>query len=523
MRAIATWLRDRRLPLAAVVAVGCFAILAGRFWHPYYGFTKFLQFEQTVPGRAPVVREATAAPIFRYPPEHVYDGAMYVQLAFHPLLDSPELKPAIDNLSYRARRMLGGTLAWLAAGGRADRIAHTYAALNVVVWLVFAVVLWRLLPVTDARAFVAWAALLFSSGALFSVRLALTDLLSVTLLALALLLVERGRLRAGLAALATGSLARETVLLGVVGWWRGPWLAPRSWLRNALWSIAVAVPLGLWLIYVRSKSGEAEPGLGNFTLPVAGFLTKWSESVANLGRHPEFRWLMITTLLAVAGLTAQAVYIATRRQTDDPWWRIGIVSVALMLLLGQAVWEGHPGAATRVLLPLSLAFTVLAVRQRASLAWLVLGALPVCSGVTALWNVPHDATEIGAGRHEHGAYLVRLGDGWYGPERQGRNTWAWTANRGALDVESQHTVDTTNRLRVGVRAMTDRRVEIRQGDVVLWSGMAGKTLQTVDVAGVRLAGGRATLEFSSAAPPERESASADARGLGFAVYNVRLD
>jgi hypothetical protein len=231
---------------------------------------------------------------------------------------------------------------------------------------------------------------------------------------------------------------------------------------------------------------------------------------------------MLTTLLAVAGLTAQAIYLVTRRTRDDPWWRVAVLSVVMMLLLGKAVWEGHPGAATRVLLPLSLAFTVVAVRQRASFAWIVLGALPVCSGVTALWDVPHDATEIGAGRHDRGAYVVRLGDGWYGPERQGRNAWAWTANRGVLVVESRARAEVTTRVRLGLRAMSDRSVEIRQGNVVLWSGVVGRTQQQVDVAGARLTGGGATLEVSSAAPPERESAQADARALGFAIYNPRL-
>ena len=35
-----------RLRLAGCVAVACFAVLAGRFWHPYYGFTKFIQLDE---------------------------------------------------------------------------------------------------------------------------------------------------------------------------------------------------------------------------------------------------------------------------------------------------------------------------------------------------------------------------------------------------------------------------------------------------------------------------------------------
>ncbi len=516
------WWRRRWLLLAGLVAVAAFETLAGRFWHPYYGFTKFLQFEQPAAGSAPVVHEAQARPIYLYPPGHGYDGAMYAQIAFHPLLDSPELKPAIDSLSYRARRILGPAVAWLLAGGNPERIANLYAAENLVVWLVFAAVLWRLLPVNDTRSWFAWAALLFSSGVLHAVRLALTDLPAVTLLAIGMLLFERGRERASLGVLGVAALARETILLGVVAWWRGPWLEARAWLKNALKSLAVVVPLAAWMLYVRTKSGPVESGLGNFTLPVVGFVEKWGAAFAGLARYPQFRALMIATLLAVAGLTAQAVYIATRPRRDDPWWRIGAASIALLLLLGTAVWEGYPGAATRVLLPLSLAFTVLAVRQRASFAWLVLGALPVFSGVLALWDVPNDPLELGAGVRDRGAYVVRLGDGWYGGEHHRRDTWAWTAQRGTLAFEAWPRANGSAHVRVGLRAMSKRMVEVRQKNYMVWHFQVGPTLQWFDLNDVRLEGGRATLEFSSAEAPVKESPNADARGLGFAVYDAQL-
>jgi hypothetical protein len=523
MRAVVTWLVRRRLALAGALAVACFAVLVGRFWHPYYGFTKFLQFEQSVPGGTPVVAESAASPIYLYPPGNGYDGAMYVQIAFHPLLDAPELKPAIDSLSYRARRILGPAIAWALAGGNPARIAHVYAALNLAVWLAFAMILWRLLPVTDGRSWLAWAGLMFSAGALHAVRLALTDLLAVTLLAVAMMLAERRRERTGLAALAVAALARETVLLAVVAWWRGPWTSLRAWLVNALKAAAVAVPLALWMFYVRAKSGQVESGVGNFAMPVAGFIEKWSATVANLQRHPDFRWLMITTLLALAGLTVQALYIVKRLRRDDAWWRIGVAHALMMLFLGTAVWEGHPGAATRVLLPLSLAATVLMVRERAALGWIALGALSIGSGVLALWDVPHDAHELGAGRNDRSAFVARIGDGWYGAERHARDVWAWTAQRGTLSVEVTPATTATVRLQIGLRAISDREVEIREGDVVRWRGTTGPKLQWVELDGVRLVSGRAALELVSAAAPVPESATPGARALGFAVYGVRID
>ena len=65
-------------------------------------------------------------------------GAAYAQIAFHPALDSEELKAAVGHLSYRARRILLSALAWVAAAGDPARIAGTYAALNLAVWAALA-------------------------------------------------------------------------------------------------------------------------------------------------------------------------------------------------------------------------------------------------------------------------------------------------------------------------------------------------------------------------------------------------
>jgi hypothetical protein len=175
-----------------------------------------------------------------------------------------------------------------------------------------------------------------------------------------------------------------------------------------------------------------------------------------------------------------------------------------------------------VLLPLSLAFTVLAVRQRASWGWLALGALPVFSGVLALWDVPNDPLELDAGLRDRGAYVARLGDGWYGTEHYRRDTWAWTGQRGAVTLDAWPRTTGSAHVRVGLRAMSKRIIEVRQKNTMVWHFLVGPTLQWVDLNEVRFEDGRATLEFSSPEAPVKESPNADARGLGFAVYNVEL-
>jgi hypothetical protein len=274
----------RRLHLLGWAAVALFLLMAGRFWHPYYGFTRFLQLDEKRAGSA--IGELRSLPHFTYGAGNDYDGAAYAQIAFHPLLDSPELATAIDSFPYRARRILGSALAWGLAGGAPGRIANTYAMLNMGVWLAFAWILWRLLPVSDMRSWAAWAGLMFSAGALFSVRLALTDLLAVTVFGSAMLLAERRRPAAALGLVGISGLARETAGAGVVALWRGPWDSWKAWAKNAALLVAAAAPLLVWIAYVRWRAGPAPLDMSSFSWPLSGYLGKWIEIARNYPAQP---------------------------------------------------------------------------------------------------------------------------------------------------------------------------------------------------------------------------------------------
>ncbi len=535
MSAPASLFRRWRWAAAALVAVVAFAVLAGRFWHPHYGFTKFVQLDEADARSG--VPEIRAHPVFTYPGFNGYDGAAYTQIAFHPLLDSPDLQPALGNVPYRARRILGSALSWLLAGGDPARIARTYAALNLAVWAALALLLWRVLPVTDARSLLAWVGVLFSAGALHSVRLALTDLLAATLVTAALWLGERRRPAGALGLLASAGLARETALAAVVALWHGPWRALPAWRANLVRTALVALPLFAWIAYVRWKAGPAPQGFGNFTWPILGWIEKGSDTFADFAREPNYRWLNTTTLLALIALTAQAVFFVhlfTRRRGsaptpgetsvwENPWWRAGASGVAMLAMLGTSVWEGHPGAATRVQLPMSVAFAVLAVRTRASWGWIAAGSLTVFSGVLALWHVPHDPRELAAGHFAHGTYLARVDSGWFGAERDGRTVWSWAATHGTLALETAPRRAETLTLGLRLRAITPRPIEVRVGGDVLWQGSIGEKLAWVRCP-VRLpADGRLLVEVRSTAPGVPENAHVDARALGFALYGVVLE
>lgn len=507
------------LVLGAGAVLIAFVWLVARFWHPAYGFTKFIQADSS--DEAVAIHEfRDAAPVFFYEGNNGYDGGTYAQIAFDPLLESPELPTAVGVLPYRARRILGSWMAWGLSLGQPERIAHVYAALNIGVWFFFAAVMWRLLAVRDAYSWCAWAPLVFSAGALHSVRLALTDLLSTTLLAGAMLLHERGKSRGALGLLALAGLARETTLGAVAGLWRGPWFSASVWRANLAKALLVALPLTAWMLYILWKIGPASQGIGNFSWPVGGLVDKWVSTFRDFGRHPDFTWLIATTLLATFALTAQAIYLLICRRVEDPWWRIGLFEVVMLLWLGTPVWEGNPGAATRVLLPMGVAFAVLTVRQRSGWLWLIAGNLTVFSGVLALWHVPHDARdlrEFSAGS----SWIIQVGPGWYPREEAKHHTWTWSTQGGALDVDTWPRSGAPVTVRLGLRAPSPREVEVRAADRVLWHGEIGAINHFITVSGVPR--GHTRLEIHTAAPPVRESPNSDARQLGVAVTDPRVN
>ncbi len=508
----------RRHRLIRVALLVFFTWLAGRFWHPYYGFTRFLQMDEE--SAAHTLPELRAAPIFLY--EDGYDGHYYAQLAARPAVNDPALSGAIDSVGYRARRIFLSWTAWAVGGGDPVAAVRAYAWLNLVIWAGLAALLWRIFPGPGWRDTAAWAGVLFSAGALHGVRLALTDPLALLFVAGAVVLVERNRRHPAAALLGLGALARETVVLGAVSLLPAGKATRADWLRTAGCLALIAAPLALWLLYLRSVLGPTEPGMGNFILPVVGWAEKWGEALRRLHHEPD-HYLALTTLLAHLALTVQAAWLIIRRQPSDPWWRLGAVYVGLMLFLGTAVWEGHPGASTRVLLPLALAFNVLVVRRRAAWPWLVLGNLSVLAGVLALWSVPRATHELTAGWGAGSSYVVQTDVRWHPVERDGKHTWAWAATEGGLRFACRPAADGVRRVRLAVRGIAPRELVISQDGRELWRGGITEKLQWIEVRGLHFKAGRAELELRSDEPPSHEGGVASGRALGFAIYGARPD
>src|SRR5258708_39983730 len=77
--------------LARGILLVFFLWLTGRFWHPYYGFTRFLQLDQS--DAAVLLPELREAPIYVYHSSGGYDGGSYAQLAAHPAVHAPAADP----------------------------------------------------------------------------------------------------------------------------------------------------------------------------------------------------------------------------------------------------------------------------------------------------------------------------------------------------------------------------------------------------------------------------------------------
>lgn len=366
----------------ALLSCALFLALVARFYHPGLGFSALIVLsEQHAPRRIPAIR---AIPHYQYRGDMEYDGAQYVQLAMDPLLRDPAIDSALDAPAYRARRILFAWTAYALGLGRPVWVLQAYALQNVIAWLALAWLVTRWFPLTSARQFALWFASMFTHGLLASVRLSVLDGPSLLLLALAVAAAEQGR--GWVTAILTGiaGLGRETNLLGAAalprprGW--------RGWLRAAAAIVVVVLPLLVWQDYVWSiyRGTSATEGSGMIAAPFASYLGEWRDTLRGVDRGDLF--MAGRQLLVLVALTVQATYLAWTRRWTAPWWRLAAAYAVLMFVVHASVWEGYPGAITRVVLPLKLGFNVLLAQDasRRFWTWFSLGNLDLAMSLDAL-------------------------------------------------------------------------------------------------------------------------------------------
>jgi len=375
----------RTIWIVHLSAIGLFLWSVAQFHDPHTGFTSLIHFGDMF--------EAQTMPAVKALPRHIewrsagYDGQFYAQMATDPVLRDPATDHAMDDAPLRARRILFAWTAYVAGLGHPPWILQAYALQNVVNWMLLSVLLLRWFPPVTARMLALWFASLFTGGLIWSVRSALLDGPSLTLLALGMVALERGRgwLSAGIFGLA--GLGRETNLLAVATQLGPNATTWRTIVRQTARIAIVVLPLVIWFDYIYSIHRNLVYTTGStLSLPLVGYVWKWNATLVDLMAHgwPLRACLSLLTLIAIS---VQAVFLVCTPSWKDAWWRLGFAYAVLMPLLGRPLWEGDPGTAVRVLLPMALAFNVLLRRcERPYRFWplLVAGNLTIVQGVVML-------------------------------------------------------------------------------------------------------------------------------------------
>jgi hypothetical protein len=361
------------------------AFLAGvaTYYHRHTGFTAFINF--AADRHDLELAAVRAAPHYHDPGSTGYDGQFYAQMAVDPWLKDPAIDQALDLAPYRARRILSSWTAYALGLGRPAWILQAYSIQNVAVWLILAWLLCRWMPPASARGFVLWSGCLLSHGMLATVRYAVPDGLSVLLIALGVLAAERGRPILSSIVLGVAGLARETNLLAASLFAGVLRRSPRSWGLVGGCLVMSVLPFVIWLDYLRSiYRGLTLVSEVQLTTPIAGLAWKATTLLADAGR-PHRVMLASLTALALTGFVVQGAYtvsVLLRKEGRVPWALVGGSYLLLALVMHQPVWEGDPGAFTRVLLPLTVGTNVLLARRPNTSWWLIaLANLGVVPGV----------------------------------------------------------------------------------------------------------------------------------------------
>lgn len=523
-RLLSLWRYRRLHPLLGYVGLlVVFAWGLSQFYIPGKGFTYLIGFgSRQESQRISKVRQLDYY-VERY--SDGYDAQYYVQIAMDPSLQNKQLKHAVDSLPYRGRRILMSAVAYALGWGDPGRIVQAYALINAACWFALAAVLLHWFPPTNWWNFFRWAGVLFSFGVCVSVRNALIDGPSLLLIAFALYLGDKGRGWSSTAVLALSGLGKETNLLGAASLLPARFRAGREWMRAIVRGLLVALPLGLWLWYLSAKVGPAlDSGARNFDWPLIGYGRKWQEVLHEL---PAMSWPNfgpLWSLLMMVSLSVQFAFMVLRPKWEQAWWRVGISFALLMIFLGDAVWEGYPGASSRVLLPMQLAFNVLVPAGRGWAVVLVLGNLTLLSAPAALqapfgngYTLKGESNVLytAAGR----AVDVEFGEQWYGVERGGDGYWCWASGDAIITVDNPHPYPLRAQMRFTLTTLAAREIELLIGDTHVWSTEVSSDGQvTAVLPKVTLAPGLNRLEFRTTAPGVH--IGGDPRTLAFCLHNL---
>lgn len=515
---------------ALYLAAGLWLLSAlASYYSPTYGFTYLLGVGDRSTAHYDWVAERGIT-VYELDRSSGYDAQYYAQLAIDPTLQDPTLAKSIDNLPYRARRILTAWTAYLIGLGQPDWALNVYALQNVVCWFLLGWLLLRWFPPVDLDRTFRWLGIMLSIGALFSVFSALVDVPSLLILAAGLWMIESGHRWRATALLALGGLTKETNLLGAAALAPTDWRKPRDWAMSILRGALVAAPLVLWFLVLQWRFSDTTSlaGVRNFNLPLTDFLHRW-QNLLQLLLAGETPWRYLGPSLAnQLSITTQVLFLLTCWRWSNPAWRLTVPFAALALTLGSAVWEGHPGASSRVLLPLLLGFNLLVPRGRRWWPLLLLGNLTLFFGAPALEPMPrpmhtisiHVPADLAATAPEQNL-TIAFPAPWYGPESDDKRAWRWSAGDAAIHFHNPYPVPLEIELRGAWSSEDERLATLSQGEHILWRDHLSQQISDWRIANVILPPGRSELTLTSDRPPTAPTA-ADSRRFAVRLLHLQI-
>lgn len=292
-----------------------------------------------------------------------YDGQFYAQIALTPLLRDPHIAAALDSPTYRARRILMPSMAYVLGLGSPGWILNAFALLNLGFWFLLLFGMLHFLRALTAGDYLCIFASVFTTGCVVSLERSLTDLPAATLGFYAT--ACEGAV--GTLALTASLLARETSVLLLLRF-APPSPMTRSAAMRLLTRIGlILTPLLLWLVYVRLCFGkDAGTGVAFFGMPFASFLhylrINWHSLAAIPFAHREEWIFAFYNFMAPVSLMFQAIYLFSRPALSCKYWRIGFAFALIYILLDVHI-IGRIGIC-RTVIPMTLAFNIRLMAKR---------------------------------------------------------------------------------------------------------------------------------------------------------------
>ena len=185
------------------------------------------------------------------------------------------------------------------------------------------------------------------------------------------------------------------------------------------------------------------------------------------------------------------------------------------------MWEGFPGASTRVLLPMTLAFNICVPRGRKWLAVLIAGNLTVVASYREFSPPSRDFMVVSGARAVLRTVRVEPISGWSGNESNLGDRWRWCAGDGVLRIRNDSGGALTLALQGAIASAHDqRRVKAVARDDMRWSAELSAEKTVEFRFGVVAPPGETLLHFTSDQPGHK--IGTDPRALAFKITNLEV-